>query len=324
MLDIVFLLGGLLLILFGANALTDGGAAIAKKLRVSDLVIGLTIVAFGTSTPELVSSISASIQGSAGLAVGNVVGSNLFNILMIIGCTSLVSPMKIGKGTMTKEIPLVILSSLVFFFFANDVLLDHGTENVISRIDGLVLLCFFMIFLRYTFAIAHNNAPSEEKGDEIKVMPLWKAVLFVIAGLAGLIVGGQGFVMGASGIAKALGVSESVIGLTIVAGGTSLPELATSITAALKKNAGIAIGNVVGSNIFNMFFVLGTSAAIKPLPMGGISNVDILLLLGASILFWLVGRFYKERTITRWEGGMMALIYVAYITFLVLQETVLK
>ena len=320
MLNIIFLLAGLALILLGANILTDGSASVAKRFNISDLVIGLTIVAFGTSAPELVISVLSSLKGSAEMAIGNVVGSNIFNILMIIGCTALVMPMKVGDGTMSKEIPLVILSSLVLAAFANDVLLDGGAANVISRIDGLVLLGFFLIFMRYTFAIARNGGESQEESQEIKLLPVWKSAVFILGGLAGLIGGGQLFVEGASGVARSLGVSESIIGLTLVAGGTSLPELATSVTAALKKNPGIAIGNVIGSNLFNIFFVLGCSASIAPLPMGNINNMDMAVLVGSSVLFWLVGWFFRKRTITRPEGALLILCYVAYTTWLILQQ----
>ena len=319
MLDILFLVGGLALILVGANALTDGAAAVAKRFNISDLVIGLTIVAFGTSAPELVISSMAAMGGSTEMAIGNVVGSNIFNVLMIIGVTACVMPIKVGKGIMSKEIPLVILSSLVLAALANDIWFDGGISNIISRIDGLVLLGFFLIFLRYTFAIARNGG-DEEEGEKIKEMPIWKSVLFIAGGLAGLIYGGQLFVDGASGIASALGVSESIIGLTIVACGTSLPELATSVMAALKKNPGIAIGNVIGSNLFNIFFVLGCSATISPLPMGGINNVDMLVLISSALLFWLVGWFFKNRTITRIEGALLVVCYIAYTAFLISQQ----
>ena len=320
MLDTLLLIGGLALILLGANGLTDGSAAVAKRFRISDLVIGLTIVAFGTSAPELVISVLSALNGSAEMAIGNVVGSNTFNALMIIGCTAAVLPIKVGEGTMSKEIPLVILASLVLFFCANDVMLDGRAENIIGRVDGLILLAFFLIFLRYTFAIARNG--NEEAGEEqkIKEMPIWKSVLFIVGGLAGLIFGGQLFVEGASGIARSLGVSESVIGLTLVAGGTSLPELATSITAALKKNPGIAIGNVIGSNLFNIFFVLGCSATISPLPMGGINNLDLTVMIASALLLWLVGWFFKKRTITRPEGVLMIVCYVAYTAYLIARQ----
>lgn len=319
MIHILMLIGGLVLILWGANGLTDGASALAKRFNISDLVIGLTIVAFGTSAPELVVSITSSFHGSAGLAIGNVVGSNLFNILMIVGCTALACPIVIGKGTLTKEIPLVILSSFALFFMANDILLDKGTENVINRSDGLTLLCFFAIFMGYTFAIAHNNVSEEDKAKVVE-MPIWKSLLFIVAGLAALVFGGNLFVEGASGIARALGVSDAVIGLTLVAGGTSLPELATSVIAAIKKNPGIAIGNVIGSNLFNIFLVLGCSATILPLPLGNITNIDLTVLIGASILFWITGWYFKKRTITRWEGGIMVVCYVLYTAFLISQQ----
>ena len=295
--NLLLLIGGLALILIGANGLTDGAASVAKRFRISDLVIGLTIVAFGTSAPELVISVLSSLQGSAEMAIGNVVGSNIFNVLMIIGCTA-----------------------LVLTCFANDCILDGGSRDIISRIDGLVLLGFFLIFMRYTFAIARNG--NEDGGEEQKVkeLPAWKSALYIIGGLAGLIFGGQFFVDGASGIARSLGVSDSIIGLTLVAGGTSLPELATSVTAALKKNPGIAIGNVIGSNLFNVFFVLGCSASLSPLPMGNINNIDMVVLVGSSILFWLVGWFFKKRTITRIEGGLLVACYIAYTAFLISQQ----
>lgn len=318
MMNILFLIGGLLLILLGANGLTDGAASVAKRFNIPSIVIGLTIVAFGTSAPELTVSVSSALKGSADLAIGNVVGSNVFNTLMIVGCTALFAPIAVTRNTLIKEIPLCILSAIILFVCANDLLLDGGSENVISITDGLVLLCFFAIFLSYTFAIATGGNQAEE-GEEIVQMPVWKSSLYILGGLAGLIIGGNFFVDGASGIARNLGVSESVIGLTLVAGGTSLPELATSIVAALKKNPEIAIGNVIGSNLFNIFFVLGCSASITPLHLAGINNIDLLTLIGASILLWLVGVFFGKRTITRIEGSVMVLCYVVYTAFLIYQ-----
>lgn len=316
-LDILFLIGGLALILIGANCLTDGSAAVAKKWGVSDLVIGLTIVALGTSAPELVVSLMSSFSGSTEMAIGNVVGSNIFNVLMIVGVTAVVLPIKVAKTNMTNEIPLVILSALAVVFCANDMLLDGASENILSRIDGIILLLFFAIFMRYTFSIAKNGT-SPDNDAPVKSMPGWKSALFILLGLAGLIFGGQLFVDGASNVARALGASESLIGLTLVAGGTSLPELATSVTAALKKNSGIAIGNVIGSNIFNSFFILGTSATITPLKLGGITNLDMAVLVGSALLFWFVGWFFKTRTITRIEGALMVTCYIAYTTVLIM------
>ena len=262
-------------------------------------------------------SVVSAINGSAELAIGNVVGSNIFNILMIVGVTAVVAPIRITRGTLTKEIPLAILSSVVVLICANDLFLGTGTENVINRADGLLMLCFFLIFLGYTFAIAHNH--SDEESAEIKSLPVWRCVVYIIGGLAALIFGGRLFVDGSSEIARSLGVGESIIGLTLVAMGTSLPELATSVVAALKKNPEIAIGNVIGSNLFNVFFVLGASAAISPLPLGGITNFDLLYLLGASVLMFFVGKYHKERMITRAEGIVMILAYVIYTGYLIYQ-----
>lgn len=312
--DILLLIGGLILILIGANALTDGAAAIAKRFNISSLVIGLTIVAFGTSAPELTVSIVSALKGSPDMAIGNVVGSNIFNTLMIVGCTAAIVPISITKGTLSKEIPLCLLASVVLFICANDGWINGTGENSINQTDGLLLLCFFLIFLSYTFAIAHSGGEAEAT---IKEMPIWKSSLYIIGGLVGLIYGGQFFVDGASGIARNLGVSESIIGLTLVAGGTSLPELATSVVAALKKNPEMAIGNVIGSNLFNIFFVLGCSATIAPLKIQGITNFDLGTLIGSCILLYLFGLFFKKRTITRLEGIIMILCYIAYTVYLI-------
>ena len=315
MLDTLFLVGGLALILLGANGLTDGAAAVAKRFNISDLVIGLTIVAFGTSAPELVISTMAALGGSADMAIGNVVGSNIFNVLAIIGVTAMVMPIKVGEGTLSKEIPLVVLASMVLAFCANDILLDGGSANVISRIDGLVLLGFFLIFLRYTFAIARNGG-EEAEGEKIKEMPIWKSTLFILGGLAGLIYGGQLFVDGASGIASSLGVSESIIGLTIVAGGTSLPELATCVVAALKGKNQLALGNVIGSNIFNIALILGASAVISPFEIQTISVVDTAMVMVSILLLWMAAFTFKKGMLDRVEGALFLLVYVGYITYL--------
>ncbi len=320
--NILFLVGGLVLILLGANGLTDGAASVAKQFRIPSIVIGLTIVAFGTSAPELTVSVSSALKGSADIAIGNVVGSNIFNTLMIVGCTALFAPIAITRNTLKKEIPLCILSSVALWVCANDVFLDHSAENILNRADGLLLLCFFAIFMGYTFAIAFPSGQASAEGsgeEEIKLLPWWKSVIYILGGLAALVYGGQLFVNGATGIARSLGVSESVIGLTLVAGGTSLPELATSIVAALKKNPEIAIGNVIGSNLFNIFFVLGCSASITPLHLTGITNFDLFALVMSGILMWFFGLFFAKRTITRMEGGILVLCYVAYTAYLIFQ-----
>lgn len=310
---------GLGLILVGSQLLTDGASALAKKMKVSDLVIGLTIVAFGTSAPELVISVMSAIEGNAGIAIGNVLGSNVFNILMIVGCTAAVAPIAVGKGTLTHEIPLVVLSSLALLIAASSVALDGAAINEISRTSGLLLLCFFAIFMAYTFAIAHKPQADGEgqEPEAVKEMPLWRSLLYIVLGLAGLIFGGDWFVDGASGLARALHVSDAVIGLTIVAVGTSLPELATSIAAALKHNPGLAIGNVIGSCLFNVFMILGTSATVRPLPVQGIGMVDFLVYIGAALLLWLFGMVIGKRVIKRSEGIVMIVAYVLYSAYLV-------
>jgi cation:H+ antiporter len=316
--NILYLIIGLTLIILGANGLTDGAASIAKKLKVSSLVIGLTIVGFGTSTPELSVSISSALKGSADIAIGNIVGSNIFNTLFIVGCTAMVAPIVITRNTIRREIPLCILASVVLLICANDVFLDHAPMNVISSTDGLILLCFFIIFMGYTIAISKNT--NEKATDiEVKVLPLWRSITFIILGLAALVFGGQLFVNGAIGIARGMGISEAVIGVTIVAVGTSLPELATSVVAAMKKNPEIAIGNVIGSNLFNIFFILGCSATITPLFPKGISNFDFLWLVASSILLWFFGLFFGKRIIMRFEGIILLLAWFVYTTWLIIR-----
>lgn len=319
--NIVWLIVGLILILVGANALTDGAASIARRMGITDLVVGLTVVAFGTSAPELAISVISASGGNAPLAIGNVVGSNLFNILVIIGVTAMVRPIIVEKSVMTLEIPMVILSSVILVVLANSGWVDDSGVNQISRVSGIFLLIFFLLFMRYTFATAKSaelstSKDSETEGNPISEMPVWKAVVYVLAGLAALVWGGDKFVDGASGIASAIGVSDAVIGLTIVAAGTSLPELATSIVAAVKGKPGLAIGNVIGSNIFNVLMVLGVSSTITPLPFGSIGNLDVMTLLGASVAFWLFGWFFRTRTITRPEGAILTLGYIAYVLVL--------
>lgn len=303
------------MLIFGSNWLVDGASSLARKLNISDIVIGLTVVAFGTSSPELVVNLIASINGNTDIAIGNIVGSNIFNILAILGVTALVLPVAVKNNTVWKEIPFSILAVLIMAFIANDMLIDGHQKNEISRIDGLVLLGFFSIFMAYTFILAKQSGPLMEV-EKIN-MSVPKSGLFIITGLAGLFFGGRFLVMGAVDIARDFGMTESVIGLTVVAAGTSLPELATSITAALKRNSDIAIGNVVGSNIFNIFFILGTSAVIRPLPFSPGSNVDIMMLLAVSLLMFFLVFIGKGRRIDRFEGGMFLLMYIAYTVYLV-------
>ena len=316
----VLLIVGLVLILGGANYLTDGAAAIARKFGLSDLIVGLTIVSFGTSAPELTISIMSAVEGNTGMAIGNVVGSNIFNTLLIIGAVALARPIHIGKGIMINEIPLVILASVAILAMGCSPWLD-GTAPEISRVNGILLLLFFVIFMRYIFSQAQESK-HEQSGQSAGAKPqpgMWLSAIMVVGGLAALIYGGDLFVDKASAIARSWGVSDAIIGLTIVAAGTSLPELATSLVAAVKGNSGIAVGNVIGSNIFNIFLVLGCAAAVRPLPFGGISMLDLGVLTGIALLFWFFGWFFKTRTITRIEGAIMALCYMLYLTVLVMQ-----
>ncbi len=318
---------GLAMILFGANWLTDGGSGVAKRFGLSELVIGLTIVAFGTSAPELVISVMSAIKGSAGLAIGNVVGSNTFNVLMIIGVVAMARPIKVEKGIMTNEIPLVVLASIALLACANGHMLDGASVDIVTRVDGILLLLFFAIFMRYTFSIAKDSTaaqntamevpPAKEDNKSAAPMSVWKACAMIAAGLAGLVWGGDIFVDSASSLARSMGVSDAIIGLTIVAAGTSLPELATSVVAAIKGRPGLAVGNVIGSCLFNIFFVLGVSAVIRPLPFGTIDNTDLLVMTGAALLFWLFGWVIKHRTITRIEGAMLVACYIAYTAYLI-------
>lgn len=326
-LDIVYLIAGLALILYGANWLTDGSSAVARRLGVSDLIIGLTVVALGTSTPELVITIVSAIGGNAPLAVGNIVGSNIFNILVIIGLVAVISPIRVERSVMTTEIPLVVLSALILLVMANSQLLDGATDRVISRSDGLILLVFFILFMRHTFMSAHIEPepeldPAAERPRKTKEMGMRRAVVMILAGLGALIVGGDRFVAGASAIASMMGVSDAVIGLTIVAIGTSLPELATSIVAARKGAGGLAIGNVIGSCVMNIFLILGVGATITPLALGGVTQVDLLTMTAASVLFWWTARFGGTRVINRAEGAIMLVIYAAYTAWLIATATV--
>lgn len=314
-------IGGLVLIIKGADWLTDGASSIARKFNISTMVIGLTIVAFGTSTPEFVVSSLAAVSGDTDIAVGNIVGSNIFNILFIMGLTAVIAPVPVGKNNIRYEVPLAILSSVVVFVMANDMLFDNTAANVITRGEGMVLLCFFLIFLAYTFAIARqagNNPQSAVQQEEVKVMPVWKSLLMFAVGLGLLVFGGDFMVDGASGIATMLGVSQSVIALTIVSAGTSFPELMTSIVAARKGDTDMAMGNVVGSNIFNVFFILGACATISPLGGGNINMVDYGMLLFASVVLWTSctwGKVYHK--VTRTEGAMLVLCMIAYYAYLV-------
>lgn len=319
MLDLIYLVGGIAVIIFSANWLVTGASAIAKRFGINDLVIGLTIVAFGTSAPELTVNIFSAISGSTDIAIGNVLGSNISNIFLIVGVAAAIYPIAIHNNTKWKEIPFSLLSVIILAFVANDVFIDKADENFISRIDGLVLLSFLIIFLIYTFGMAKKNKVEESNVDHITTMPLQKAVLFIILGLIGLFFGGKYLIEGAVNIADFLGMSKKVIGLTIIAIGTSLPELATSIVAAVKKKPDIIIGNVIGSNIFNVFFILGTTAIIKPLPFDFSINFDVGVSMFASVLLFLTTITLGRKIISRSEGIIFLIIYISFITYSIIK-----
>lgn len=314
---------GLVAIIKGADWLTDGAASIAHHFGIPTIVVGLTIVAVGSSMPEFVVSVVSAFKGNVDMALGNVVGSNIFNILGIVGITALVMPITIDRRNMKYDVPFVVLSSLFIAITAFDSFFDTTNPAVdsISRSDGLLMLCTFAVFMSYTMSIAKNDQDkaTDTSGNEYKQSPLWKNILFVLIGLVLLVAGGDGLVEGASGIARWIGISESVIALTIVSAGTSAPELAASVMAAKKGDTAMALGNVVGSVVFNVFFALGTSAVIFPLGIGGVTATDILVLLGASILLWILTAFgQKQLIITRTEGAILVIMAIVYYTYLVI------
>jgi len=307
---------GLVIVSFSAGRMVDGASSLAKRMNIPDIVIGLTIVAMGTSAPELVISVVSALEGKGDLAVGNVVGSNIANILVILGISATIYPLTLQSNTIWKEIPLSLLAALVVFVMAGDILLDGGAQNQIQRSDGIVLLGFFVIYLFYTFGIAKKGSTNNTEG-QYKNYPVWLSILMVVAGIVGLTLGGKLMVDNAVAIAKALGISDSVIALTLVAVGTSIPELATSIAAALKRNADIAIGNIIGSNIFNVFLILGVSATISPLYPAGLTTVDFAVCIGASVLLFISCFVLRPMTIYRVEGWTMLLLYVGYMVWLI-------
>ena len=305
----LFLVVGLVLLVKGADWLVDGASKLAKRLGVTDLVIGLTIVAFGTSMPEFVVNMVSVADGATDLAITNILGSNIINTLVILGCSALVCPLVAQRSTVRLDIPLNIVAGvlvLVFVFISSPM-----EPKGLSRVEGLALLVVFAAFLVYTFYTAKADATTT---TESTPFPLWKCVVLILAGLVGLVVGGEMIVKSAVAIARYCGVAESVIGLTIVALGTSLPELATSVVAAFKHNNDIAIGNVVGSNIFNVFFILGISAIIKHLPVYPGIEIDAALVAVSALAVWLL-LCNKNRSINRWGGALLLVIYAGYLTY---------
>jgi len=317
MITYVLFIIGFVILIKGADLLVNGSASIAKKLKISSIVIGLTIVAFGTSAPEFIVNIFASVQGNTEIAIGNILGSNIANILLILGISALIYPITAKRNTVIKEIPFSLLAAIVVGLLANDMLIDGKDFSSITRIDGMILICFFIIFMYYTFGITKSKDDITPE-EETQTHSMTKSIIMIVIGLTGLVIGGSWIVNGAVKIAEAFNISESLIGLTIVAIGTSLPELATSAVAAYKKQSDIAIGNIVGSNIFNIFWILGVSAIIKPLPFKQSSDMDILATIIASLLLFAFMFIGKKRVVERWQGAFMIITYVAYVVFLVM------
>jgi cation:H+ antiporter len=318
MLPYILLIAGFVILIKGADFLVDGATSIARRFNISDLVIGLTVVAFGTSAPELFVNLAAGIQGNTDIAIGNILGSNIANILLILGVSSVIHPLSVTKGTVWKEIPFSLLAVIVLGILANDVVIDGTATSSLTRSDGLIFLAFFVIFMYYTFAIATDIKGMDELVPTQRYSIL-RSVLMMIGGFIGLSLGGKWIVDGAVVIALKLGLSQSLVGLTIVAAGTSLPELATSATAAHKGNVEIAVGNVVGSNIFNVFLVLGISATVRPLPFQLNATWDIAAVIVATFLLFVFMYTGKKHSLDRWEGAIFILLYVVYITTRVVQ-----
>lgn len=306
---------GFVCLIFGANWLVDGAAALAKKHNVSDLAIGLTIVAFGTSAPELVVNIIGSINGYSDIVLGNIIGSNNFNLFIILGISGLILPISVQSSTAWREIPISLIVAIILLFFIND--FNFVEPSYLSRLDSLIMLVMFLMFLYYVFRQMKNDSNIQADFVQKSTIKIWGLIL---VGLSGLIIGGQLVVVNSVNIANSLGVSEKIIGLTIVAAVTSLPELVTSIVAATKKNSDIAIGNVIGSNIFNILLILSISGLIMPIEYNPKFNLDFYILIGGTIfllIFMLTG---QRKRLDRWESGILLGFYLLYTTYLVMKE----
>lgn len=314
--DIFLLIVGLGLILAGANFLTDGSAALAQRFRVPEFIIGLTVVAVGTSTPELVVSVLSAIAGKSDVAIGNVVGSNIFNVFVILGVCALIRPLPLTAGNIRRDIPFGVITSLLLLALASDSFFRTGAADRIGRIDGVAMLLLYMALMWYT--IRSTKRPETPPAEAAKPgMAGWLMAAMIVGGLAGLVFGGEMFLRSATSIARSLGISESVIAITLVAGGTSLPELASSLVSLFKGKADMALGNVIGSNIANILLILGVSATIHPLSMGGITVWDLLMVALSSVLLFFAAFTFKRRAIDRWEGAIFLAIYIAYIGYLI-------
>jgi cation:H+ antiporter len=307
---------GFYLLIKGADLLVEGASALAKSFGISSLVIGLTIVAFGTSAPELVVSLFSSFQGYNNLALGNIVGSNISNIFLMLGICALIAPLSVKKQTVRIEIPFVLLSSVLLLVFVNDQFINGVSENILSRSEGITLLSLFLIFIYYTFAVARNGETEKTESEQVST---FRSIAFTVIGLVFLALGGEWIVNGATAIARILGMSEALIGLTIVAIGTSLPELAASSMAVYKGETDLAIGNVVGSNIFNILLVLGTNALIRPIAYDALLNTDMLVSLVAALLLFLLLFFAQKPTLKNKHGVFFILAYISYTVYLIMR-----
>lgn len=323
--DIFLLIVGLALILAGANFLTDGSAGLAQRFRVPEFIIGLTVVAIGTSTPELVVSVLSAIAGKSDVAIGNVVGSNLFNVFVILGICALIRPLPLTASNIRRDIPFGMIAALLLLVMSSDRLLHTGAADRIGRLDGIVMLALYIALMWYTVrttkrasaaGLAANSAASAGPGAKPPAA-LWICIVMIVGGLGGLIYGGELFLSHATALARKLGISESVIAITLVAGGTSLPELASSVVSLFKGKTEMALGNVIGSNIANILMILGLSATIHPLSMGGITTGDILMVALSSLLLFVTAFSFRRKTIDRWEGAIFLAVYVAYIWHLI-------
>lgn len=318
--DILLLLVGLGLILAGANFLTDGSAAVAQRFRVPEFIIGLTIVAIGTSTPELVVSVLSAAAGNSDIAIGNVVGSNIFNVFVILGICALIRPLALTTSNIRRDIPFGMAASLVLLAVTSDRFMGTGGADKIGRLDGIVMLALYIGLMSFTIRATKRSGAETGTSDTKnakKPAALWLSVMMIVGGLAGLVFGGEMFLKSATAIARSLGISESIIAITLVAGGTSLPELASSVVSLLKGKAEMALGNVIGSNIANILLILGVSATIHPLTMGGITLTDILMVVLSSLLLFVTAFTFRKKQIDRWEGAIFLAIYVAYIWYLI-------
>lgn len=379
--DIVLFLVGLVLILAGSDYFTDGAGAIARRLHIPEIVIGLTIVAFGSSLPDLVVAVDSTLSNKAELALGDILGANIFDILLAIGIMALIAPVKPGIDMQRKQLPMLVLASLALFFVSDDILIDGTPDNIIDRSEGLLLLGFMVIFMKYTFSMTRGSMhvpslshlpaaldhpqvranvqsavqpsptateqerhpdPIKDFNEKIKNdldkqpfikrfrkitappkgnLKVWQIILCIAFGVGALIVGGNWLVDGASGIAARMGVSESLAGLTLVAVCSSVPDLSTSVIAALKKQSGLALGNIIGACILNVFFIIGLCATIKPMHINAISFVDYMTIIGGSLILYICGSLWKKHTITRAIGVVLCLLYVAYMAYLVIFQS---